>query len=145
MGKLGFFLLVIMISAIVTSLIVNIYLLRVVNELTDLMRARIDEIKSNPSAWVNRTVVVEGKLCGPSVYIPESVPPWDYTLFGPNETIETLGKLETVAIGVLWNGEDHYAFENVKVVGIVREGRWIYFWGEHPVCYYIEAQEIIRL
>lgn len=61
----------------------------------------IDEINSNPSAWVNKTVVVEGKLMGPSGYILEETPPWNYELAGPNETIETLGKRETVGIGVL--------------------------------------------
>lgn len=140
----------IMISVATTSLIVNIHLLVVNDQLRKLQRIlyaytqHIDEINHNPSAWVNRTVLVEGKLCGPSIYIPESVPPWNYELFGPNETIETLGKQETVAIGVLWNGEDQFSFENVIVIGVIREGRY-YSWGNTPVCYYIEAQEITRL
>lgn len=112
---------------------------------THAIETSIGEINSNPSTWVNKTVVVEGKLSGPSAYIPEAAPPWNYELFGPNETIETLGKPETVAIGVLWNGEDHYAFENTRVVGVVRKGNWGYLWGEHPVCYYIEAKKIDRL
>lgn len=104
----------------------------------------LGEINSNPSVWLNRTVMVEGKLSGPSYYIPEDHPPWNYELFGPNETIETLGKPETVAIVVLWNGEVQYAFADVIVIGVVREGR-LYSWGHTTVCYYIEAQEIIRL
>ena len=150
-GKLGFFLSVIVVSVLVTSLIVNIHLYIVNNQLRDLQRIlhaymqHIAEINSNLSAWVNKSVVIEGKLCGPSIYIPESVPPWNYELFGPNETIETIGKPETVAIGVLWNGEDQYAFENVIVTGVIREGHWIYLWGHTPVCYYIEAHEVIRL
>ena len=100
-------------------------------------------INSNPSGWVNRTVVIEGKLSGPSCYIPEDHPPWNYELFGPDETIETIGTLETVAIGVLWNGRDQYAFEDVIVIGVVREGHF-YSWGHTTVCYYIEAQKIVR-
>lgn len=167
-GKLGFFLSVTMISAIVTSLIVNIHLVGIINQLNTVNSQLNEEISdlqmqiqdlqqtldayiqhieglSNLSAWVNKSIVIEGKLCGPSIYIPESVPPWNYELFGPNETIETIGKLGTVAMGVLWNGEDEYAFEKVIVIGVVREGHWLYLYGEQPVCYYIEAQEIIRL
>lgn len=65
----------------------------------------ITEINSNPSAWVNRKVVVEGKLVGPLGYIPETTPPWNYELYGLNETVETVGKPETVHIGILWNRE----------------------------------------
>jgi hypothetical protein len=105
----------------------------------------IGEINSNPSAWVNKMVVVEGKLCGPMVFIPEAMPPWNYKLFGSNETIETIGEKETVNIGVLWNGKGDYNMENTRVVGVVREGRWVYLYGERPVCYYIEAKRIDRL
>jgi len=106
----------------------------------------IGEINSNPSAWVNKMVVVEGKLYGPLVFIPESMPPYNYKLYGSNETIETIGRKGSVSIGVLWNGQHDPNFGSIKrVVGIVREGRWLYLWGERPVCYYIEARRIDRL
>ena len=105
----------------------------------------IGEINSNPSAWVHKMVVVEGELCGPMGFIPEAMPPWNYELFGSNETIETIGRKEAVNISVLWNCQDDYNFENTKVVGVVREGRFGDLYGEGPVCYYIEAKKIDRL
>jgi len=105
----------------------------------------IGEINSNPSAWVNKMVAVEGKLVGPMGFIPETTPPWNYDLFGSNETIETIGRKGAVIIGILWDYQDHYSFENTRVVGVVREGHWLYLYGEQPVCYYIEAKKIDRL
>jgi hypothetical protein len=105
----------------------------------------IGEINSNPSSWVNKMVVVEGKLVGPMGFIPEATPPWNYELLRSNETVETIGKKGTVSIGILWNYMDDYHFENTRVVGVVREGHWLYLYGERPVCYYIEAKRIDRL
>jgi hypothetical protein len=94
---------------------------------------------------VNKLVVVEGKLYGPLVFIPESMPPYNYKLYRSNETIETIGRKGSVSIGVLWNGQHDPNFGNIKrVVGIVREGHWLYLYGEHPICYYIEAKKIDR-
>ena len=108
------------------------------------IRASIDEINSTPSAWVNKMVVVEGKLVGPMFSIPEEKYAWNYELFGINETIETIGKKEAVVIGVLWNGKGEYNFENTSVVGVFREGRCRNIIGEWLVCYYIEAKKIDR-
>jgi hypothetical protein len=108
------------------------------------IRASIGKINSNPSTWVNKLVAVQGKLVGPLGFIVETMPPWNHQLFGINETIETIYKEETVVIGVLWNGKDDYSFEKTRIVGVVREGHWLYLWGEHPVCYYIEAKKIDR-
>ena len=108
------------------------------------IRESIGEINSTPSAWVNKLVVVEGKLVGPMFSIPEEKSPWNYELFGSNETIETIGRKGAVHIGVLWNGQDDYSFENTSVVGVVREGRCRDIIGEHRICYYIEAKKIDR-
>jgi hypothetical protein len=91
-------------------------------------------------------VVVEGKLVGPMISNPEATPPWNYELFRSNQTIETISKKGTVSIGILWNFQDDYSFENTRVVGVVREGHWLsYLYGEPPACYYIEAKRIDRL
>ena len=166
MGKLAFVLSVIMISAIVTSLIVNSHTFRVINQLNSIndqirddisdlqlqiqtMQQELDPYKQHIEGLynlllVNKTVVIEGKLVGPLAAFLETSPPWNYMLFGPNETMETIKKSGTVAIGVLWNGGDQYAFENVIVTGVGREGRY-YSMGHTSGCYYIEAQEIVRL
>lgn len=137
-----------MMSVAVTSLIVNIHLYTVNKQLEVLQRIlyanmqTLDEINSYPSVWVNRTVVVKGKLWGPLVFAGVGIPPpWNYKLFRPNATQTS----EEVFIGVLWNSRDEYAFEKTIVIGVVREGHWSSMWGGHPVGYYIEAQEIIRL
>ena len=142
MNKKVMLLLILCIGTAVVSGVIVLYEL---SPYAHAIETSIGEVNSNPSVWVNRTVVVEGKLCGPLGFIPEAVPPWNYELFGPNETIETIGKPETVVIGVLWNGEDDYAFEIIRVVGVVRKGRCGYLWEEPPVCYYIEAKKIDRL
>lgn len=93
----------------------------------------IAEINSNPSAWVNKTVVIESNLNGPWGYIPENAPPYGYRLTGQNDT---------VFIGVSWSGDNHqYYSEKAILVGIVKKGSY-YRFGKYPACYYIEAQEV---
>lgn len=121
----------------------HIYLYRVANQSAQLispLRVNIDEISSAPSAWVNRTVVVEGKLWGPlGVFVPENYYPWNFRLFRPNATLKA-----GVSIGVRWASEDHYAFERVIVVGTVKEDYCLQ--GMKPsICYYIEGREIVRV
>jgi hypothetical protein len=111
------------------------------NELNDLLSVAgatyvdIKEINLNPSAWVNKTVVVEGNLTGPLVFITENAPPWNYEL-SSNGT----------RIGVLWNRDDVYNSANVRVSGVVRQGRRAGGLLEPPpICYYIEAERIDML
>jgi cell division protein FtsL len=115
-----------------------------------------DIVMSDPSAWVNRTVMVEGNV---SSFLPPGFwrSPYNYEL-GSNGTM----------IGVSWQGEySLYNEKNVMVLGIVTEGRWnatqivtvtretwnetqivtggtwnatITFYG--PVVYFIEAERI---
>lgn len=144
MGKLGFFLSVIMISAIVTSLIVNIHMFRVINQLNTVNNQLDNELQKQNierlSAWVNETVGLAGWLFGPLNY---SGVLYNYLLLGctpvtfiipddPNKSISTMVKPETRIIGVLWKGNEHYAFNppmgneyyafNYSVIaGVVRE------------------------
>jgi len=107
------------------------------SQLTQLispLRTSVDEINSNPSVWLNRTVLVEGKLWGP-LMIPEFVV-YNYRLFRPNAT----QKSDKVSIKVLWNGWDEYAFEKVILVGVIKEGTRD---PGQPIDYYIRAKEII--
>jgi len=135
-GKLGFALSVIMVSVIVTSLMVNIHLSRISSQLTQLispLRASVDEINSNPSAWVNRTVVVEGKLSGPLID-PDGEE--FFMLFRLNATHMS----EEAFILVGWSHRDGYAFEKVIVVGVIQEAR---DWNQR-IYHYIRAEEIVR-
>jgi hypothetical protein len=94
-----------------------------------------DIIMSDPSAWVNRTVVVEGNI---SSFLPPGFwwPPWNYEL-GSNGT----------TIGVSWQGE-FYNGKNVLVLGVVTGGRWnevlangtVITYG--PIVYFIQAERI---
>jgi hypothetical protein len=91
----------------------------------------VGDIMLNPSAWVNKTVVVEGNLTGPLGSVPENAPPYNYEL-NSNGTI-----------GVFWSGSDtQYSSANVRIQGVVRQGTRAS--GPWPVltCYYIEAETI---
>jgi len=143
-GKLGFLLSVILMAVAVTSLVGNIQLVRVSIQFSALHRIlylnmqTIDEIHANPSVWVNRTVVVEGKLSGPTVFIAVGrPPPCSHILCRSNAT----SQFEEGFIYVTWSG--NYEFEKTIVVGVVREGNWslIFGGGQH----YIEAVDVIRL
>ena len=88
------------------------------NNVTTLVS--IAEITLDPSAWVNRTVVVEGKLNGPIAYITSI--PWYYEL-SVNGTIESQDALGPNCIGVdLGNKGGVYESANVVVIGVVSKG-----------------------
>jgi len=92
-------------------------------------------ITSDPSAWLNRTVVVEGAI---SSFLPPGFwwPPWNYELNSSG-----------TKIGVSWNGT-FLNGENVTVLGVVTGGRWNEvlangtFTQYGPVVYFIEAERI---
>lgn len=85
------------------------------------------------SALVNETVVVEGEITGPLVFIPEGMPPWSYEL-SYNGTI----------VGVHWSEGDSYINAHVRVYGIVREGTLAggTGWMSPQAVYFIEAERI---
>jgi hypothetical protein len=94
----------------------------------------VDEIAINASEWLNRRVVVEGKLLGPLVHIPERNPPYGFRLFRYNETSEA----STVFVGLSWNGSNlSYDLTNVLVIGVVV--------GFDTVGYFIEAESVFLL
>jgi hypothetical protein len=96
----------------------------------------LNEITSNPSAWLNRTVVVEGTLSGPMSNISR-FSPWQYNLNSASANI-----------GVSWSKDielnDSVA---VKVYGIVRKLTVINDIGINQpststIVYYIEAEKV---
>lgn len=135
--KTGFLIAIILGIAIITGILL-------IRELFP-SKVSVRELELNPSAWVNQKVVVQGKLVGPLGFVAVgSPPPWNYELFGLNETIETIGKPEVVKCGVLWNKGD-YNFENTLIIGVIRRGVYFNAAWEEKICYYIEAQEIQKL
>jgi hypothetical protein len=92
--------------------------------------ASIGEILQDPSAWVNKTVVVEGNLSGFFLYSPEDMD-WSYKLSSDEWTI-----------GVAHISIGDYSSAPARVYGLVRErARYPYpFW--HGGRYYIEAEKI---
>jgi predicted PurR-regulated permease PerM len=90
---------------------------KALNDLRNVTVATVDDIALNASAWLNKTVILEGRLSGPIVYAPEMVPPYDYLLFRYNETFEN----STVSVGLTWNSVfNDYELANAVVIGVVR-------------------------
>lgn len=94
---------------------------------------------SDPSAWVNRTVIVEGMLAV-VVYSPS---PWMVS-FPFNYELTSNG----TTIGVSWSINPNYSNQNVLIVGIVTTG-WATAYNVNgtlesvgPVIYFIEAEAI---
>lgn len=86
------------------------------NELLNGTITPIGIITSNPSAWVNKTVEIQGTLTElPFIaYVPWQIPPpWNYWLNSSSNGIDQ--------IGVLWNGSPD-VFSQVQISGVVRQG-----------------------
>ncbi len=118
------------------------------NEVNDLLLnatpvASINEITLDPSAWVNRTVVIEGKLNGPFMYFTSIS--WDYEL-SVNGTIMPQDALGPNCIGVyLGNKGGVYESADAVIVGVVRKGEigTIVVGAQPIVTYYIEAESVV--
>jgi len=94
----------------------------------------IEEIISNPDAWVNRTVLLEGSLFGPMMHIPEYALPWNYGLVSTKPAFTRSVR----SIGVLWNSETSYNGRHVVLLGTVRKDDF-YSYGHYSFGYYVEA------
>jgi hypothetical protein len=96
----------------------------------------LNEITSNPSAWLNRTVVFEGNLSGP-MFNMSRFSPWQYDFTSAS-----------VKIGVFWSmGVGLNDSLAAKVYGVVRKVTMITDIGiNHPstsiIVYYIEAEKV---
>jgi uncharacterized coiled-coil protein SlyX len=99
----------------------------------------VDDLRLNPDAWLNKRVIVEGKLSGLVGFAPENIPPYDYILFRYNETSEA----STVFVGLSWNSSNLYDLANALVIGIFSSviGDFEF----HRGGYLIEAESVILL
>lgn len=86
----------------------------------------ISEIVSDPAAWNNRTVKVEGTIQRTMLGV---VLPFNYWLSDKEN--------QTMRIGVKWHSDADLSGKNVRVIGVVRKGYawvhpdypgwWVYF------------------
>ncbi|MGA2768914.1 MAG: hypothetical protein ABSF24_11470 [Candidatus Bathyarchaeia archaeon] len=95
----------------------------------------VDEIASSPSAWLNRTVLVEGNMSGPSLFLqPEMFSPWQYNLTSAS-----------AHIGVFWStGVALNGSVPVKVYGVIKEVT-VFSSLQPPVSsivYYVNAEKV---
>ena len=79
----------------------------------------VDEIMNDPSAWVNRTVTVEGNFSGPVFFPPFEHSPWNYTLSSDDITVGVSLNTSVIAI----SGFDNFSGSTPVVIhGIVEKG-----------------------
>jgi hypothetical protein len=100
----------------------------------------LDEIISNPSAWVNKTVTVEGNLSGPIFFMSSEYSPYNYKL-----------NSATANIGISWSGWMSNLLKGtvaVKIYGVVRKGTSMddLAVNQPPITtivYYVEANRVV--
>jgi hypothetical protein len=118
----------------ISSLSANLtYLQDQLNGLLNVTEVPLGLIASNPSVWVNRTIIVEGALYELPIemYLPWQIgPPWGYLLNSSNGLNQ---------IGVQWNGAVPNSSQ-VQIYGVVSQG--IENLGGSTIVFYIEALTI---
>jgi outer membrane murein-binding lipoprotein Lpp len=93
-------------------------------------------VMSDPSAWVNRSVMVEGVLSGLIVFPTFEHSPWDHELSSGNQTIG-VSLSANVNESTFWNGS-----EPVRIYGVVEKDEISFTFGPSEVTYYIEAETV---
>jgi hypothetical protein len=115
-------------------------------------------ITSDPSAWVNKTVVLEGNVDGPLIYPGDWSPPYDCQLnssgqviglsFGASVNLTSLYSNRYVDATTGNGSTVRIYFLNssitVRIHGIVKKGE-ISNLGPPQVTYYIEAEKVERV
>jgi len=126
-------------NATVNSLVSNVTNLRdqlsiILNESSSIG----DIVMRDPSAWVNRTVIVEGNDLGLVVFPPFENSPWNYELISGNQTIGVV--LSTsVNVTAFWKSLQGFKSSEVIIYGVVVKGEITSIWEPSEVTYYIEG------
>jgi DNA-binding transcriptional ArsR family regulator len=99
-----------------------------------------DIVMSDPSAWVNRTVVVEG-LLGMVFFPAFESSPWNYELISGNQTIG-VSISTSVNMSAFWGMSNFSGY--VSIYGVVESGQFTFTDQQIPpeVTYYIEAETV---
>jgi len=97
-----------------------------------LAKATILEIASNPTAWENKTVRIDGTIQTPALGV---ILPFNYWLCDAEN--------QTVRIGVKWHSDTDLSGKNLAVVGVVKKGyAWVHPDYPGSWVYFIEATSI---
>ena len=134
----------------INSLTVNITNLQEeLNTILNWSSSIEDMVLSDPSVWVNRTVMVEGNLTGPYAVPAFERIPWWYQISSGNQTIgvdfsSNFSLLASVnASSIFW---DQFVSNGgsalIRIYGVVEQGEITFSLPELPpeVTYYIEAE-----
>lgn len=112
--------------------------------LNDTFPVTIEEINQNPSPWVNRIVIVIGKLSGIFVYF--TAISYDFVLSSTG-TVTDQTNLDSHSIGVDFGnrGFPCNSSTNAVIVGVVKQGIIgdIAHFDQPTIIYYIEEQGIL--
>jgi hypothetical protein len=114
-----------------TNQIVNLQ--NILNGLTNGTGIPLDIIVNNSSAWVNKTVLVQGTLSVINLMVLGGAPPWDYLLVSSNGIDR---------IGVYWWKDELPEVSQVQIYGVVRQGIWTNQFSGNTTVFYIEALTI---
>jgi hypothetical protein len=106
----------------------------------------LDMVLSDPSVWVNRTVIVEGDLSGLLVFPAFESSPWDNELFIGSQSIGvSIGGAKFVnSSGAITSEQILNDYGLVTVYGVVEKGIFYDSWSGNSVTYYIAA-EIVEI
>ena len=111
-----------------------------------------DMIMSNPSDWVNRTVIVEGSLSGPYALPAFESSPWGFLLsfgnydigvsFSPSVNFTAIRRPSANVNMTLISLIDFlFSPYDARIYGVVKQGEITSSWGpSSEVTYYIEAE-----
>jgi hypothetical protein len=124
----------------------------------------VNEITHDTSAWVSKTVVVNGRINGPIMTPGDMQLPYSYELSSGGQTVGlSLSASVTLNPSVYTNESDGYTFQwtsngsvqvpfyvcifngslTLSVYGVVKKGETTYGWGmPSQVTYYIEAEKV---
>ncbi|MBX5328331.1 MAG: hypothetical protein QHH18_04035 [Candidatus Bathyarchaeota archaeon] len=102
---------------------------------SSVYRITISEIASDPAAWENKIVRVDGTMQTPALGI---ILPFNYWLYDTEN--------HTMRIGVKWTSETDLSGKNLTIVGAVRKDyAWVH--PDYPGwrVYFIEASSIYEM
>ena len=105
----------------------------ILNGLTNGTGIPLDIIVNNSSAWVNKTVLVQGTLTAINVIVLGGAPPWNYFLVSRNGIDQ---------IGVFWEDDGLPEVSQVQIYGVVKQGIWTNQFRGNTTVFYIEAKTI---
>lgn len=128
---------------IIVVVIFEFYVFR----LSTYQTTTVSIITSDPSAWVNKTVVLKGSIDGPVMTPGDMRLPYAYELSSSGQTIGlSLSASAKLNPSVYTNQSNSYVFNSsltLSVHGVVTKGETRYGWGmPSQVTYYLEAEEV---